>query len=480
MAENNKDKKEETPFKRTINYTEPESQFGSVNRVQSSRDVQGSPWGGGGFVDYGGAAAESFKEGFDQQQKRAAYEKAVKDEEVRELDAAFGELQTPLSGVSGFDMSAEIMGREWKADFADLKRRYDKGEISPTEFSTGKNRLFGNAADFKNASTALQDTVKLYSEAVANGTVSDSTPGKIRDILDTLRKGGETLTVKNIDGVPTLVGKTIQGMDVSTAISDIASGKNTWRFNTKFNTGDALDKLYAKYEKLKVDEQLPDGTVTRRNPSFQELGTRVQEDITNLLNNESTVRAIAGDELGIDAFMYDKNPEEAKAMVANHLTQKLQNEYYPTQQIQQRQFQPHRPYKPNAASGKREQQQQVLSSNYELLSEAIIPNKKGKYPNADGLVGRNGITKVKPFRFSNGFYVYVGDEKYEIYPDREQSLQILANLLGFGDAVEVDVDDKGNRGAPYLVSLDRALNNAGVGSGTSPKAPNSNDPLGIR
>ena len=411
-----------------------QSAVGGVQQVASSRDVQGSPWGGGGFVDYGGAAGKAFKEGFDQQEQRAAYEKAVRDEEVKELDADFGKLIAPPSGVGGFDASAEMMAREWKADYVQLKRDYDKGIISPADFSQGKNSLFSNAKTFKDVSGILQQTVDLYSKAVDNGTVSDSTPGKTRDILDTLRKGGQSLTVQNIDGVPTLVGKTLQGMDVSTALSEIASGKNVWRFNEKFDTASALDGLYAKYEKLKVDEQMPDGTVTRRNPSFAELGTRVQEDITNLLNNESTVRAIAGDELQIDAFMYDQDPEGAKAMVANHLTQKLQNEYYPTQQIQQRGFAPQQQSNASVSAAQIKAQQDAVrrQQNVQILNTALQPDGNGNYPNAEGLVGVGGITKVKPFRFSDGFYVYVGDEKHEIYPNRPGSQQVLANLLGIG------------------------------------------------
>ena len=412
-----------------------QSALGGVKQVAASRDVQGSPWGGGGFVDYGGAAAESFQQSYDQQEMRQAYEKSVRDEETKELDADFGKLVSTPSGVGGFDGAAETMAREWKAEYVQIKRAYDRGEIDPSTFSQEKSRLFGNAGQFKAASKNLQTIVADYEKAVQDGTVSNSTPAEIRDVLDTLRKGGETLTVQNVDGVPTLIGKTLQGMDVSTPISEIASGKNVWRFNNKFNTGEALGQLYTKYEALKVDEQAADGTVTRRNPSYEELLPRIQEDVTNVLNNESTVRAIAGDELNIGALEFEQDPEGAKQAVADHLLQKLQTTYYPTQQIQQRSFAPQRPTQTRGASAaeiKAQQSAAQAQQNAQILSNALTPDGAGNYPNAQGLIGVGGITKIKPFRFSDGFYAYVGDEKYEIYPNEPGGQQILANLLGLG------------------------------------------------
>ena len=152
------------------------------------------------------------------------------------------------------------------------------------------------------------------------------------------------------------------------------------------------------------------------------------------MNNESTVRAIAADEVGIDALTFEQDPEGSKAQVFDYLKQKLQREYYPVQQIQQRAFAPQRPAGGGRTAAEIRAQQEALQrqQNVQILNTALQPDASGNYPNAQALVGVGGITKIKPFRFSDGFYVYKGDEKYEIYPNTQAGQQILANLLGLG------------------------------------------------
>ncbi len=321
--------------------------------VAASRDVKGSPWGGGGFVDYAGQGVDAYNTEQHYLEKRKQYEKEIRDREVKEADADFGKLQSEVSGVGGIDASTEAMAREWKSDYVVAKRMYDNGELSPQEFSQKKNSLFQNAAEFKQASTNINTTVQEYDQAVQEGRISDSTPAEIRDILDTLRKGGEGISVKNINGIPMLVGKTAGGQDISVPITEISSGKNAWRFNEKVDIAPALDGLYGKYEKLKISAEGPNGQVTQRNPSFEELQGRIDEDVANMLNNESTLRAIASDELGIDPLAFEgreeNDPGGTKAEVAAFLKDKLQREYFPTSQVTQRGFAPQRP---SAASQK--------------------------------------------------------------------------------------------------------------------------------
>lgn len=401
-------------------------------QVQSSAEVKSSPWGGGGFVDYGGAFVDSLQAEQDFYQERKDYEKRIKDEELRELDADFGRLVAEPSGAGGVDAAAETMARGWKQQYVQAKRDYDKGLIDPAEFSQLKNNLFNNAKQFNTASQNINTLVNEYDKAVQDGTVSDSTPPEIRDILDTLRKGGESLTVSDVNGIPTIVGTTNGGQQVSVPISEIASGKNVWRFNEKFDTGSALSGLYSNYEKLKVSAQQPDGSIVQRTPSWEELGTRVSEDLDHLLNNQSTVRAIAGDEMGIDALQYEEmeeeNPDLAKLLVKNHLMEKLQNSYYPTQQIAQRGFAPQRPAGGSASATALKQQQQAAlqQENLELLQKAISSG------DPRSLIGRGGITDVSE-NFFGGYEISVGDTDYDLDLSDPKDQQILANLMKVGN-----------------------------------------------
>lgn len=48
-----------------------------IRQITPSREIQGSPWGGGGFVDYGGLAGSIVQDHLDFKQQQDDYEAAV-------------------------------------------------------------------------------------------------------------------------------------------------------------------------------------------------------------------------------------------------------------------------------------------------------------------------------------------------------------------------------------------------------------------
>ncbi len=322
----------------------------SKRQVASSQDVQASVYGGGGFVDYGGLAADSFDAGLKRQRDEDEYQKQIRDRETKDIDEAFGELEVPDSGVAGYDTSLDDMAREWKDEYVAAKRAYDRGEMSPAEFSAKKNELFSNADNYQKTSGILQQTIADYQTAIDEGTISDSTPPRVRDVLETLKSGSDNLRVENVNGRPTLIGITNGNQPVQVPISDIASGKNVWRFNSKADVAGATKGIYDKFSSIKISAQAADGTVTQRNPTFEELADRIGSEIDTYIGNESNVRAIASDELGLASEAYDVAPDQVKAQVKNYLTQKIKDEYYPSDTITQRKFAPQRPQRPSASA----------------------------------------------------------------------------------------------------------------------------------
>ena len=123
----------------------------------------------------------------------------------KEVDQLFGKLETVPSGAKSYDASVETMAREWKSEIADLYK--NKESLDPIEYTQKKQEILARSAQYAAASKNLQGVLANYEEN--KDSISTSTPSETIDILDTLSKGGD-IQVKNVNGVPTLVGNYIR------------------------------------------------------------------------------------------------------------------------------------------------------------------------------------------------------------------------------------------------------------------------------
>ena len=245
------------------------------------------------FQDQYHTAQQRSREGKD-------YRKRVRDAEAKELDEVNGELIVEPSGQSTFDANTEIMANQWKSEFADARGKFNRGEMSADEYSILKNDYLGRAKKFNAASTNLKNVVSEYDQAVQDGSVSDATPPQIRDLLDTLRKGDGDLSPQNIDGVPTLVGTTAQGEEVSIPISQLASGKGLPKFNAKIDLTKEKDALLKDLDSFKRQFATEDGSVYEKSLGAEKLTKRATEKVEQLLQNDITLKSIAADNYGIN------------------------------------------------------------------------------------------------------------------------------------------------------------------------------------
>lgn len=232
----------------------------------------------------------------------------IADEKIaKEIDDNYGSLQIAPTGDESYDASLQNMSREWKEEFNMVVT--DKS-LSAAEKAIRRNEILARAKEVKAGSDALAQFANDFFEAEANGQISASTPANIKMLADALRNK-EGVGIENVNGIPTLVGSTPDGEPISVPVSDIASGKNTFRFNTKFDSDGALNTIATDLE--------------GKNLSPDQVAQRAEHEVNKILNNSSTIQAIAADELGIDAMQIRDIPqEELKMMVSDHLQAKLQ------------------------------------------------------------------------------------------------------------------------------------------------------------
>lgn len=276
----------------------------------------GAAAGPGTSQSLGGIAESGFLEGQQRVEAENDKQKEADQRERDELDATFGDLQAEDSGNESYDAETEIMAKEWKSQFAALNAMKD--EIPPGEYIQQKHEILGRAKELNKANVSLAKFASDYFEAESQGSLSKSTPANIRLLADALKNGGDVRITNNPEtGKPHLMG-IVAGEEVDVPISQIASGKNQFRFNMKFDSDTALEGLSKRLELANLTEE--------------NVKDRSRHEVDKLLDNESTIRAIAADELGINPAEYsDADPAVIKEQVAEYLKARLETEYLPKQ-----------------------------------------------------------------------------------------------------------------------------------------------------
>ena len=255
---------------------------------------------GPGYLGADPRIAQAAQAGYNQVIDRHNYKAKVWGEKQKEVDQLFGKLETESSGLPSYDASVETMAREWKGEIADLYK--NKESLDPVEYTQKKQEILARSAQYAAASKNIQGVLSNYEENKNN--ISTSTPSETIDILETLSKGGD-VQVKNVKGIPTLVGTTLGGKNISSPISEIANGKNLWRVNPQVDVQPQLNKTINALAKIKSDRETAQG-LTRGTVGWDQLQRSAEGQVDSLLKNDANVRAIAADRFQIDWDAYEE------------------------------------------------------------------------------------------------------------------------------------------------------------------------------
>ena len=297
-------------------------------------------------ISYLGQAGQAGAEGYNSQVDRHNYANAVRAEQASELDEEFGELEVAPSGFKAYDASVEGLAREWKSEFVDAKKAWKSGKLSNEDWIDTKHRLQGNAASYGKAAGNLQQSMKNWIDN--KGEISNSTKPETIDFFNTMEKAPDSLTVQNIDGVPTFIGQTLGGKPISMPVDQIANGSAAMRFNTKIDLGKELAPTIKELQGLKTeidtDRGIGIGNQAWDTPAVK---NKVNANLDKIVNNNAKLRSIAAETYGWDYDTFQKrviaegggeSKEQlaegnriVREMVKQELKDDIKESYFPTQ-----------------------------------------------------------------------------------------------------------------------------------------------------
>ena len=423
----------------------------------------------------GQAAAEGFEAG--QKRVREAADRAyleserkrVADErEQKELDAFYGELYVPPTGQQSYDAGVEMMAREWKAEFAALRAAKNSGQIGNDEWVSGQHEIRNRARELKAGQEALNQAFLEYNKGVEEGQISNSTPAKVRLFYQAMEDG--TVSIQNVNGRPTLVGEVADGEPVQIDMAALASGQAGLKFNQKVDTPGLINTVAKTLEGYKTTVATENG-LALGNVGWEQIQERAAHDIDQILNNQSTIEAIAADELGYNhEEIVALGEEETKNVVGDYLLDRLEREYFPvanvsaplgTLSLNQQKFdhavanpQAQTGGQPNASLLRFGQEQADIQQTRQIFNNAI---QTGDYRQ---LIGRGPILNAKPPGFFSGTFgtgawtIETKGGNIKIDPNNPGDQQILANLLGLGNTQQSSSTGGSSSGGDYTQYLD--------------------------
>jgi len=387
-----------TGQRRTTSRMAPQSYMtGSNIRVDEEQEMQSLS-----FLGQEGAA---FAEGYNVGIKKRNYARRVWGQQQQDLDDAFGDVKVTPSGNTAYDSSIEQVSEEKVNEMAQLMSQ--RGKMKPSEFTKKYNELKNWTEQMNLGSKSVIGLIQDY--AKNKDLVSAGTKPQVMDVIDTLYKGGGNLTVKNINGVTTLVGKANSGADVSIPISDLA-GSNKLRYLKKVNTESFYNSILGGDGKTKgiLDNKtwMTNGMTARQKLMAYDgaIGTAVQSQVEQFLDNPGTIRAIAAERLGMPYDVFENkfrgDMDSAKDLVSNYLQDQIKQRYAAkagiTYQIKK---DPAMPPSDTGSSVSPEQQRQDLLMNEAarivgIAREGSQGEDGPRGPNYDLLLGRKDVGRV--------------------------------------------------------------------------------------
>ena len=414
-----------SPLKRTDDFTPAaEGIEGGTQYVDQIQRAAAPSYLG----DIGAAAAEGYNVAVD----RHNYKQRVWAEKQRDLEDAYGKLQVEPTGQTAWDVHAQNMGKEWVNEFTELYNNRDS--YDPAEYSAKLADIKGRAAQYQKASNNLQQIVASYDENLDN--VSASTPPETIDILETLRKNTGTLSPVNVDGVPTLQGVTIGGQEVSVPLSEIANGKNLWRFNTKVPIQPKLDALTKDLGQFRT-EIAKNGGITEQSIGWENLQERAAAGIDHILQNPSEAQAIAAERYGIDHDDWmdmENSGMDPMAELKKRMLADVGKQFQPYQQIVSgTKVDPVAREQRIAANQARQQAGggSAVDARAKQSSEAIINKINNVQFTPEGLSELKGYGNIKDVVIDEGTtYVQIGRDYIEISSDEATARKQIAQLAG--------------------------------------------------
>jgi hypothetical protein len=252
-----------------------------------------------GIGSLGGAASAGYNLVIDAKN----YETAVQQDYDEELSEGMGELVMELETTNpNYENDMFELASAKKKQYADGFAAYAAGDIDRLTWENMKMKMKGELENHGKSLNIIAELDKSFAEGKGSAFNTKASDERLTDYYNTRMKNPDAFTVKNIDGVDTYVGETLQGKEVRLPISMIANGAAKMQLVPQYDINKAVNQGLKVMKAFTVEGKTALGYGSRNlNQNNPEEAARLREMAVDAIKreigaDETRLRSILADE----------------------------------------------------------------------------------------------------------------------------------------------------------------------------------------
>ena len=266
------------------------------------------------------------------------YNAAVKKDYEDEVTDAMGSLDVAPDLVKNdFTKDYFNLAAEYKTEYAGYHKQYANGEMTKIELEARKTNLSTKLSQVADAGKNLQTLRSEYLKNKPSYDI-DASKTKMVDFYNTLEHDPNNLSVKQIDGVTYMVGKTKQNKDIKVAASKIADGTAGFRLVEKVDLTPLVTDALGTIQKYTEEGATKYGTGVKNADPVKAKKIAMASIMASLRGDENNLRSLMSQVYGVDHDTYQNflgddpkdNRQEILRDAAEHLYEtQVKPQYFP-------------------------------------------------------------------------------------------------------------------------------------------------------
>lgn len=269
---------------------------------------------------------------------KANYNAAVKKDYEEEVTNAMGSLDVAPDLVKNdFTKDYFNLAAEYKAEYAGYHKQYANGDMTKIELEARRTNLSTKLSQIADAGKNLQTLRSEYLKNKSSYDV-DASDTKMVDFYNTLEHDPNNLSVKQIDGVTYMVGKTKQGKGIKVPASKIADGTAGFRLVEKVDLTPLVTDALGTIQKYTEEGATKYGTGVKNADPVKAKKMAMASIMASLRGDENNLRSLMAQVYGVDHDTYQnflgddpkENRQEILRDAAEHLYEtQVKPQYFP-------------------------------------------------------------------------------------------------------------------------------------------------------
>ena len=269
---------------------------------------------------------------------KANYNAAVKKDYEEEVTDAMGSLDVAPDLVKNdFTKDYFNLAAEYKAEYAGYHKQYANGDMTKIELEARKTNMSTKLSQVADAGKNLQTLRSEYLKDKSQYDI-DASDTQMVDFYNTLEHEPSNLSVKQIDGVTYMVGKTKQGKDIKVPASKIADGTAGFRLVEKVDLTPLVTDALGAIQEYTEEGATKYGTGVKNADPVKSKKIAMASIMASLRGDENNLRSLMSQVYGVDHDTYQNflgddpkdNRQEILQDAAEHLYEtQVKPQYFP-------------------------------------------------------------------------------------------------------------------------------------------------------